>query len=371
MVLPAPGADELPHTLVEHCEDITCIHYDILGFAFWMLARIEELDSKERDVHDRFPGKMSNAFLNGYLDRPLVDEWLSFLGCVMEQRWPNVEFPNLEPSMMITCDIDSLVEREGGVTYVKRVIADLLKRHSLKLAQQTITNAIAYYRKDYKKNPNYCAILEMMDLNELQKQKVIFYFIAGGVHVNDASYSVKNPYVVDLIDSIISRGHEIGLHPSYMTYLDMGQIKDEIGVLNNVVKALSTTNVIRGSRQHFLRLKYPETLVFLGKLGVYEDASLGYADMPGFRAGTCHEYNVFDARQDKSLDIRVKPLIVMDTTLYSKRYLNLSDESVDCLISDFKMKCKKVNGCFSLLWHNTNIRIPSRVESYKKAIEPI
>ena len=44
-----------------------------------MLSRYEELIIKERDIHNRFPAYLSIAKQNGFLDRPLIDEYIIVL----------------------------------------------------------------------------------------------------------------------------------------------------------------------------------------------------------------------------------------------------------------------------------------------------
>lgn len=48
------------------------------------------------------------------------------------------------------------------------------------------------------------------------------------------------------------------------------------------------------------------------------------------------------------------PLIVMDTTLKSNIYMNLSPEEGLSKIINLMHKVKKYNGIFTLLWHNTS-----------------
>ena len=52
------------------------LNLDIFGSIFFMLTRYEELAIKERDQHDRFSAFSSHAYKNGYLNRPLVDEYV-------------------------------------------------------------------------------------------------------------------------------------------------------------------------------------------------------------------------------------------------------------------------------------------------------
>ena len=52
---------------------------DVLGSAFFMLTRYEELVRSERDPRDRFPATMSLAYRERFLDRPIVNEYAEIL----------------------------------------------------------------------------------------------------------------------------------------------------------------------------------------------------------------------------------------------------------------------------------------------------
>ncbi len=60
-------------------EDIIELGIDILGSAFFMLTRYEEYIEPERDLHDRFPASASLAYQEGFLDRPIINEYIEIL----------------------------------------------------------------------------------------------------------------------------------------------------------------------------------------------------------------------------------------------------------------------------------------------------
>jgi hypothetical protein len=84
------------------------------------------------------------------------------------------------------------------------------------------------------------------------------------------------------------------------------------------------------------------------------ESSLGFADHIGFRCGTCHEYTAFDPVQRRKIPVRVRPLIAMEQTVLSEKYMALGagSEAFDRL-DGLKRQCKQVDGNFTLLWHNT------------------
>lgn len=99
------------------------------------------------------------------------------------------------------------------------------------------------------------------------------------------------------------------------------------------------------------------------------DSTLGYADRPGFRCGTCFEYRGFNHITQQILNLHIRPLIVMECTIIDSRYMNLgyTDEAMDKML-DLKEKCKKVGGVFTLLWHNSHFTTPKDFELYERII---
>lgn len=53
-----------------------------------MLTRQEEVVRTDLDEHGRFQVISSHAYKQGYLERPIIDEWLEILGRLILRAWP-------------------------------------------------------------------------------------------------------------------------------------------------------------------------------------------------------------------------------------------------------------------------------------------
>ena len=124
--------------------------------------------------------------------------------------------------------------------------------------------------------------------------------------------------------------HEIGIHPGYNTYQDSGAFASSVDKLKQVMIEEGIEQPILVEGQHYLRWKTPTTAQIYEKNGLSYDTTLGYADHPGFRCGTCYEYPFFDALEQRQLNIRERPLILMECSVIEKGYLGLghSQEAV-------------------------------------------
>ena len=91
--------------------------------------------------------------------------------------------------------------------------------------------------------------------------------------------------------------------------------------------------------------------------------------MAGFRCGTCFQYSMFDVLDQKTLSLKQNPLIVMDASVFNEKYMNLDQASGLEYILKLKGYCKKIDGSFNLLWHNTFFTEKKYYDLFSKIIE--
>lgn len=355
VLIPAPSVTELPDLLIELNEGGATIHYDMLGLTYWMLTRQEEVGRTDLDNHQRFPAKSSHAFKSGYLERPIVDEWLNILGQVIQKVWPRVELKKHQFSVKVSHDVDSpsLYGFKSWPTIGRIMASYLLKRRDLK-ALVTAPYVKLTTRNELHPSDPYNTFDWLMDVSEANNLKSAFYFICGGDHRNDADYRPEHPVIRNLMRRIHERGHEIGLHPSYVTFHQPELINQEADRLKNICAEERIEQAQWGGRMHYLRWEQPVTMRAWANAGMTYDSTLGYADRPGFRCGTCHEYPAFDPVAQEQLNLRIRPLVVMDSSVIDNAYLALGvTEAAEEKMTQLKKQCQKVDGNFVLLWHNS------------------
>ncbi len=369
--LPAPSEFELCTPLIELSERGATVHYDILGLTYWMLTRLEEVERTDLDNHQRFPATSSHAYQHGYLERPVVDEWLSILGQVIQRVWLGIKLKQYQFSMKVSHDVDGparyafrslqgLIRTMGGDVLVRKDIASALKAPWLWLnSRQQI------HPKDPANTFGW-----LMDQSEEHNLASAFYFICGRTDPSkDALYDPEMPQIRKLMREIHLRGHEIGLHPSYNTYNCPAGIAKEADRLRKICEEEGIQQNEWGGRMHYLRWEQAVTQKAWADAGMSYDSTLGYADRPGFRCGTCFEYPAFDVVSDQPLSLRIRPLIAMDCTVIAERYLGLgSTEAAYDKFNKLKRHCRQVNGIFTLLWHNSFFNFPEDFEIYKKLL---
>ncbi|MGJ0626969.1 polysaccharide deacetylase family protein [Xenorhabdus bovienii] len=370
--LPAPTNKDLPTPMIEKKSYGYNINYDILGLTYWMLNRLEEIGCTTLDKHQRFPATSSHAYKHGYLERPIVDEWLYILGQVIQKVWPQLKLKEHAFNIKVSHDVDSpsLYAFQTCSSICRIMAGHLIKRRDFKEFFTTPYTKLTSRTKLLPIDP-YNTFDWLMDVSEENNLQSAFYFICGRTDKSkDADYEPDHPIIRDLMRRIHARGHEIGLHPSYGTYQKPHIIDSEAKRLKRICDEEGIKQSVWGGRMHYLRWEHPTTLQAWNDAGMDYDTTLGYADHPGFRCGTCYEYPGFNPITQEILKIQIRPLIVMECTILTSRYLNMGhSQAAYDKIEKIKSACRKVSGCFTLLWHNSSFTCQQDFSMYKFAIQ--
>ncbi|MBE0471795.1 MAG: MarR family transcriptional regulator [Methyloprofundus sp.] len=332
------------------------LNLDILGSAFFMLSRYEELITKDRDNHDRFPATASVAYKVGFLDRPIVNEYLEILWQCLHQLWPDLERKERKASNFITCDTDWPFD--PAVYSLKPAIkkaARLLIKDKKPIASLQAGWTYLVAKLGLKVKDNYRdSISWMMDVNEAAGNRVAFYFITHNTSKLDTAEDFDSPRMRALFREIARRGHEIGLHPGYETYNNPTNFAKTVNKLKRVLQEEGIAQESIGGRQHFLRWDIGQTPHLWEQNGLAYDSTLSFADKTGFRCGVCYEFTMYDLVNRKPLELKQRPLIVMECTIIASRYEGLGyTEQAMQRFSYFKKVSHQFNGTFILLWHNS------------------
>ena len=357
-VLPAPGVVHMPSPLIEKNNGNYVIHYDVLGLTYWMLTRTEEIGREDLDVHNRFPASSSHAYKYGYLDRPIVDEWLYILGQIIQRQWPSIKLRVHSFDMKISHDVDR--PSRYGFMSPNQLIRDIahhaIKKRDFRSAFHSPWVRMNTRQRLHSADP-FNTFDWIMDASEERGLRSAFYFIVGHNDPHDADYRIDHPAIRDLMRKIHQRGHDIGLHPSYITYDKPELIAEEADYLRQICAQEDIAQNELGGRMHYLRWQQPTTMRAWARAGMSYDSSLGYADYVGFRCGTCFEYPGFDPVEQEMLQLRIRPLIAMEDTVMSSTYMALGHgaEALETFVA-LKAACRAVGGTFTLLWHNSSVQ---------------
>jgi hypothetical protein len=114
-----------------------------------------------------------------------------------------------------------------------------------------------------------------------------------------------------------------------------------------------------------LKFILPDTFNSLLAAGITEDYSMGFADMAGFRAGTCKPFYFYDLKNEKQNGLKIFPITFMESTLQISLHPNESFEKIVSLLEEVK----NVGGTFISLWHNHTISDTDEYKEWKNVHE--
>ncbi len=320
---------------------------DELSLIFYFLSRYEEHQSTTLDEHERFQSGANSLVRLNMHKQPVVD-------LMVKQVWeklgldyqPVTEFFSVLP----TFDIDvawayknrSFVRKLGG-----------LLKHGKPIDRLRVFSG-------NKKDP-YDTYDLIKATGTASQKKIENFILLGDWAPYDKNIRWENKNYQTLIKQLDEVGG-VGIHPSYGSHLKPAQLNTEVNRLQQIVN-----RPITKSRQHFLRMRIPETYHALITAGISEDYSMGFADQIGFRAGTSFPFFYFDLQKNKSTQLAITPFCYMDSAL--KDYLNLSPKKAEAEIEKLHSQIKLVGGVFSFIWHNSSLHNTGEWKGWKPVFD--
>ncbi|MBC8329500.1 MAG: polysaccharide deacetylase family protein [Planctomycetes bacterium] len=346
---------------------------DVIGSAFFLLSRYEEAVREDRDHHDRFPASASLMHQEALLDRPIVNEYLEILWACITSLWPGLERKRHDFRLRITADADQpyCSGLKNPLRLVKKIGGDLLKRKNPRRAAATAANFFVSRFGNFSFDPFLTRFDWMMDVNEAAGNTMTVYFIAGHSDARfDGCYSLQEPVIRKLMRRIHERGHHIGLHGSYHTYRDGQRMRQEADALREALEQEGVPSDGLGARQHYLRWATLATARHMAEAGLAHDSSLTFADHAGFRAGTCFEFQLYDLEGRTPLDLRERPLVVMEWSIIDTQYMGLGYTAESLAeMRRFREVCRQYGGDFTLVWHNSSFENEWCESAYRELLK--
>ena len=171
------------------------------------------------------------------------------------------------------------------------------------------------------------------------------YFGMGNHSPYDHFPDLQDPRLLEVRDMALSLGYQAGIHPSFNTCKDADLMLQE----HRAAERWLAAPVVK-SRQHYLHFAFPDTADILEKTGITEDATLGFRDRIGFRAGTGFPFHLYCFPSERAYGWVEKPMVVMDAGLV--REGGPDAEGVLRLWKDFVDR-NKTGTAISLNLHNT------------------
>ncbi len=316
--------------------------FDALAASFYLLSRYEEYLDYQPDEHGRFPAKASLAYREGFLERPIVNEWAMEIVRLLARSFPDYTFHQTEFRYVSTIDIDMAYsyKHKGVWRNLGGFTRELLKLDLKKLDKRI--KVLTDKEQDPLDNFEY-----QLSQHRKWETEVIYFILLADHSKFDKNIEWDNESFVELIQELAEE-YTVGIHPSYYSNKVRKKLAEEIERLESI-----TMKEVDCSRQHFLKLDIRETYKLLEARGILHDHSMGYSEETGFRAGTCSSFPFFDLLKNERRELILHPFAVMDVAL--NRFKKLNPAQATEKIRELMGRVKKCRGTFISVFHNESL----------------
>jgi len=327
-------------TTVLFANDSSCdVGFDIFSAVFYMISRYEEYLPFTPDKYGRYKASDSLAYRNKFLQQPVVNIWINIFRNILSERFPYLQLKPSSFNYIITYDIDIAYDFVGKNIF--RIIGSTVKD----VVQLKFKKFFRHVRSlnNIQRDPwnTYDLLRETIVKNEMHS---IFFFLLSDYSRYDKNLNYRHPLMKDLITEV-GAFSEIGIHPSYKSSV----FPKKILIEKKRLEKLSGKEIYK-SRQHYLKFTLPDTYNHLISAGIKEDYSMGFAEMPGFRAGTCKPFYFYDLKNEKITGLKIFPIVAMEASFIYDLKMPPAD-ALDYILKLIE-EVKNVGGTFISIWHN-------------------
>ncbi len=311
------------------------LSFDIFAAIFYLLSRYEEYLPHTKDMYGRYAHENSLAFKEGFLDKPLINDWLLYLRNKFKLE------SDSSFNFIPTYDIDEAFsfrhkewKRTAGAAF-----KDLLKGNwrRLKFRRDVLNNKLRDPFDSY----------EWIGALHKQHQLIPRYFFL--VAAKTGQYDRNILPVEKTLQAIIKEHagkYPVGIHPSWQSGDDPGLLGKEIDTLSAI-----TGKKVVSSRQHFIRLTIPQTYRRLISAGIQEDYSMGYGSINGFRASVASPFFWYDLEKEEETSLLLYPFCYMEANSFYEQKIEAQQALQE--MRHYYQVVKAVNGTMVTIWHNT------------------
>lgn len=320
--------------------------FDPLAAAFFLVTRYEEYIPFLADHHKRFAPVQSLTYHWGVLQRPLVNEYAFLLKDLLQKQYPQLKLNLPRYRFINSVDIDNASAYRGKGLF--RMMAGYIRDISAFKFHHILSRTQSIFLGKTDPFETFEWQLQQMEKHGFS---TLYFALFSKLGPHDRNLHYQSPRLQAYLKSI-NDFCEVGIHPSYQSQHSLKIIEREKVNLENLIKREVTK-----SRQHFLRLSFPETYRNLLQLEITDDYTMGYAAESGFRAGICSPFRFYDLEQELETPLTIHPFPFMDGT-----YIYYKNMPVQQALQEMEMYInlyKKYGGEFIPIWHN---RIFSELE---------
>lgn len=336
----------------------SALPFDLFATAFYLVTRYTEYLPAKQDKYNRFRASQSMNYKAGFLEKPMVNMYAVFLKEKLRSLYPTLQFKERKFTYIPTFDVDMAFSYKGKgfQRNMGGAIRDMVMNDFKALAERFLV--LTRGKKDPFDTFDY-----ILDVCKKHHQNPLFFFLMA----DQSRFDKSIPHTYEPFQEIIRKVSEkatAGIHLSYQSHKHNKIEKQEIMRLEDI-----TNTSVKMNRYHYLRFHVPRSFLRLIEYGITDDYSMGYAPHPGFRAGICTPYFLFNLIHNKQENIRMHPIAFMDTTFIQYKKLNYREglERIRKIIQSVR----EVNGTCYALWHNDTFTERHQYRGWRRVFETV
>lgn len=321
--------------------------FDIFAAIFYLLSRYEEYLPHEKDMYGRFAHENSISFKEGFLNKPVINIWLTDFSSSLKKIFPALTFKTKTFNFLPTYDIDIAYsfKHKGFI----RNLGGFIKSPSLERLA-----VLAGLKKDPFDSFDFMDKLH----TEFNLNPVYFFLVATSGSLYDKNISPYSNAMWQLIKRHAKK-YRSGLHPSWRSNNNFSILLKEKKILETAGKM--EVNI---SRQHYIKMSMPQTYQELIKAGIEADYTMGYGSINGFRASVASTFYWYDLTTEKTTSLQLYPFCYMDANSFYEQNLDAGQALEE--LQYYLNECKKVNGFFISIFHNNFLGTDKQFTGWKE-----
>jgi hypothetical protein len=302
---------------------------DYLSSAFYLINVIQEMNDTDDDQFGRY--KYSNS-----LQKKFGNVRINIVQKLFDALWFNtpklksIPAKSIRSRIYLSHDIDTI---HGSL--IQDSFYYLKKLQPFQMAGTFIRNVLD--------KPSWLNMDKIMKMESDKDFTSTFFWLVNkgdtGYGLRNSDYRIKGRKISKTIKEIGNSSWGNGLHKS----ASVETFSEEMSKLPVNVPA---------NRYHYIRFKPHKDYEKIEKAGIELDASLGFADTPGFRNGYGLPFLPYNFQENRPFRFVEVPLNIMDTTYFN--YLKFSASEFENDVKSF-VESNSSNTIVSVLFHNNFI----------------
>ncbi len=348
-----PFLFSLPGQIFETSNKRVIIKKDIITSAFYFLTCWQEyVDEQNIIPGDRYDYRQSLQYYLSITEIPVVDYYCQIFEVSLKlilkkfankKKWPN----NASFSVTLSHDIDYFN------FWTKRHLSFVYKHNIKKMRQNFLSATYKILGHFITKQCFWNAEKALQSILDKERK----------IGVSSTSFLMSQSEILDERQAYFNNEQQlkrilriynnlpVGLHGTKAASFDEDLLAEQLLLINSYDFA------VKGYRNHFLSFNYQKSFKILEQAGFVYDATLGYWENIGYRAGISLPFYPFNIKENRPFRVLEIPLTIMDVTLFTEKAMNLSGKQARFKIKKLINKTMLNQSHISILWHNNTFDI--------------